>query len=241
MAILHGINAGYVFFALLGGVFPALLWLFFWLREDKKHPEPRALLIGTFLAGVATVLLALPIEERVAALYGAGAFVTIILWAATEELLKFGASLTTGLRSRAFDEPVDAMVYLITAALGFSAFENALFILKDLIENGSELGLLTASMRSIGATLLHVAASAIVGGALACTFYRSRWTRAGATLVGVVLAVALHTLFNQLILSSNGEKTLWVFGGLWCIIIGVILFFEYIKNSRSKTTLPSSF
>lgn len=241
MANFAGVDPGLVFLALLGGVFPAILWLLFWLREDKRHPEPRTLLIGTFLAGVATVLIALPIEERIVAFFGAGALLTIVCWAATEEILKFGASLTTGLASKAFDEPIDAMVYLITAALGFSAFENTLFILKDLLQNGGELGLLTGSMRAIGATLLHVAASALVGGALAYTFYRSRWARAGATAVGIVLAIALHSAFNQLILVSNGEHTLAVFGGLWVIIVGIILFFEYIKNRAPKSSLPSSF
>ena len=46
--------------ALVGGLLPAFLWLFFWLREDKEHPEPKGLLFFTFLAGMSTVILVLP-------------------------------------------------------------------------------------------------------------------------------------------------------------------------------------
>ena len=42
-----------IFVAVIGGVLPALLWLFFWLREDRCEPEPRRYIIFAFLAGMA--------------------------------------------------------------------------------------------------------------------------------------------------------------------------------------------
>jgi len=47
-----------VFFAFVGGLLPALLWLWFWLREDL-HPEPRRILLLTFTAGMVMAIVAL--------------------------------------------------------------------------------------------------------------------------------------------------------------------------------------
>ncbi|PIR47104.1 MAG: hypothetical protein COV07_00735 [Candidatus Vogelbacteria bacterium CG10_big_fil_rev_8_21_14_0_10_45_14] len=241
MAFTQGVEPTIVFFALLGGVFPALLWLFFWLREDKLHPEPRSVLVASFFAGVAVVLLALPAEQKIATIFSAGTFITILLWAATEEVLKFFGACATGMISKAYDEPIDAIVYMITVAIGFATFENTLFILRDLIQNGTDIGILTASMRAIGATLLHVAASAIVGGCIALAYYRHVFVKILTGIVGLILATLLHTLFNQIIIKSNGELTLYVFAGLWVIIVGIILFFEYAKQIKPRTSLPIGF
>ena len=40
-----------LFIAILGGVLPALVWLAFWLLEDRCEPEPKRYLLGTFIVG----------------------------------------------------------------------------------------------------------------------------------------------------------------------------------------------
>lgn len=74
--------------ALIGGMIPALLWLFFWLREDSGHKKPAGLLIMTFIAGMLAVILVLPIEKAIAGMFTDSTTLTI-LWAASEELLKY--------------------------------------------------------------------------------------------------------------------------------------------------------
>jgi RsiW-degrading membrane proteinase PrsW (M82 family) len=37
--------------------------LWFWLREDKEKPEPLLLIAITFIAGMAVVPLALPLQK----------------------------------------------------------------------------------------------------------------------------------------------------------------------------------
>jgi len=230
-AIFQAVSPSILLFALVGGVLPAVLWLLFWLREDARHPEPRSLIIGTFFAGAFVVIIALPAEQYSIRLLGGSITVLVLLaWAFIEELLKYLAALGTSFRSHAFDEPVDAMIYLITAALGFAALENTLFILKDLLEESSTIGILTASMRSVGATLLHVAAAAVIGGCVALAFYRSWPLKIIAAISGVLLATALHLAFNHLIMLGGGEHTFLVFGALWVLIIGIILFFEKVKH-----------
>ncbi len=48
--------------SLLGGIVPALFWLWFWLREDRLRPEPKSALLSAFIGGIIAVLLALFIE-----------------------------------------------------------------------------------------------------------------------------------------------------------------------------------
>ena len=49
-------------YALLSGVLPALLWLWFWLKEDNLHPEPRKVIARTFISGAIAVIFALIFE-----------------------------------------------------------------------------------------------------------------------------------------------------------------------------------
>jgi RsiW-degrading membrane proteinase PrsW (M82 family) len=51
-----------LFFAILGGALPPLIWLFFWLHEDA-HPEPKPMIVATFLGGVLIVPLAVILEN----------------------------------------------------------------------------------------------------------------------------------------------------------------------------------
>ena len=52
--------------AAAGGILPALAWLWFWLREDSDHPEPRRLIALAFLAGMVAVAVVIPLEKSVA-------------------------------------------------------------------------------------------------------------------------------------------------------------------------------
>ena len=92
-----------IFIAMLGGVLPALLWLTFWLMEDRCEPEPKRYLLLTFIAGGVVVFAALWIEQQTMR-YFTGTTL-LFLWAVTEEMLKFGAAYLVALRLRIFDEP----------------------------------------------------------------------------------------------------------------------------------------
>ncbi len=217
-----------LFIAILGGVLPALLWLTFWLMEDRCEPEPKRYLLLTFITGALSVFIALWLEQK-AQLYFTGATL-LFVWAATEELLKFGAAYLVALRLRVFDEPLDAIVYMVTVALGFSAFENMLFMLTPL-QNGDILRtIIVGDMRFIGAMLLHTLASATVGIALALAFYKGAKARRLAALVGVILAIFLHTLFNFFILGSSGGATFWIFLCIWFGIVVMLFMTEQIKQ-----------
>jgi len=154
--------------AVLGGVGPAILWLLFWLREDE-HPEPRLLILLSFLLGMLCVPLALPFQflfskyladsqeiTTVAQTSVVLAGLVVFLWASTEEILKYLASHIGAMRVKAIDEPIDWVIYMISTALGFAAAENTLFLLNPILEGNIIKSFATGNLRFIGATLLHV-------------------------------------------------------------------------------------
>jgi protease PrsW len=220
-----------ILFAIAGGILPTLVWLWFWLREDAQHPEPNRLLLLTFILGMCAVPLAIPLEQLFTHL-GFGPLVVFFGWALIEEALKYVAAYAGGMHTKAEDEPVDAMIYLITAALGFAAAENTLFILQPLLVGDVFTGLVTLNIRFIGTTLLHILSSATIGIAVAFSFYKNRRIRHEYFMMGLVGATVLHTIFNFLILRAGSVGIFIIFVFIWILIIGLLLLFESIKRIR---------
>jgi RsiW-degrading membrane proteinase PrsW (M82 family) len=223
-------NFDTIAYALLGGILPALVWLLFWLHEDSKHPEPRRLIRKTFLFGMLAVVFVLPFQKGVEMVFPELITLSLFLWALLEELFKLIAGYFGGLHSVEDNEPLDPLVYMITAALGFVALENALFIFGPLINGDAVQGLITGNLRFIGASLLHVVASGIVGAALSFSFYHSRFRRTLNLAIGVILAIAFHLTFNLLIINMGDFGTTLAFIMVWIGVAGLLLAFERAKR-----------
>ena len=219
-------------FALFGGILPALLWLIFWLREDRLHPEPRRFILYVFLTGMLAVPIVLPLEE-ITQRYVAGNLMFVI-WAFIEEGMKLGAAYVVVLRRREVDEPIDAVMYMITAALGFAALENTLFLAGAIKTGGFVNGLDLGVLRFVGASLLHVVASGALGFFLAIGFYKRGFMKKIDALLGLLAAICLHTLFNLFILKSEGSSmyTFTVFAFVWLAVILLLVGFEKVKQIR---------
>lgn len=217
----------YFVIAFLSGLIPALFWLWFWLREDKAHPEPKNLIASAFIAGMLIVALVLPLQQFAMAQY-TGTYL-ILVWVIIEEILKYSAALMVVLWNKAVDEPIDTIIYMITIALGFSALENALFIFNPLNHGDYIDSFLTGNFRFLGATLLHVLASGTVGIFMALAYYRSDVVRILSATLGLFVAIVLHALFNFFIIDASGETVLGVFMFVWMGIIVLFLIFEKIK------------
>jgi RsiW-degrading membrane proteinase PrsW (M82 family) len=217
-----------LFIAILGGVLPALIWLTFWLLEDRCQPEPKRYIFLCFVGGMLAVWPALIIEQWMATQFSGTTL--LVGWAATEEILKFGAAALIALMWADYDEPIDAVIYLVTAALGFSAMENALFLLTPVAAGDLLRSVVTEDLRFIGATLLHTLSSGTIGVMLALSFYQNAAARRAAAFGGVILAIFLHTLFNFFILQGGGDYTFWLFLVVWCGIVGILLTTEHIKQ-----------
>ena len=224
--------------AFAGGVLPALAWLWFWRREDSVHPEPRRLIALAFLAGMVAVVIPM---EKFAASYlktqelwlltaASTTTLTFIIWSAMEELIKYVMAKLTVLRRREDDEPIDPVIYMVTVALGFAAAENTLFLLSPLSGDSLLQTVLTGNLRFVGATLLHVLSSAVIGAAIGIAFYKSRRAKRWYTFIGVILAVLLHSTFNFLILNTPEEHLLRTFGLVWIGLVALLAVLEYIKR-----------
>jgi protease PrsW len=218
--------------AFLGGIIPSLLWLWFWLREDKKNPEPKGLLTIVFIMGMTAVIFVLPIQKFIQANIGSHNW-QLILWASAEEVMKFIAVLAVLYRTNYADEPIDWPIYLITAALGFAALENALFLIKPLALGETTVSLLTGELRFLGSTLLHTVSSAILGIAIGISIHMEKLKRAWHFIVGLFFAITLHSVFNFFIIKGNGDdfmEILKVFAFLWVAAIIVMLLFEKVRR-----------
>ena len=214
----------WAFFVALG-VAPSLIWLWYYLKKDE-HPEPKLMILKAFIFGFISTFLAFGLEFLfMKTVLGDGSacpeckydlpkmlglsagkdffilsFVFLGVLAYIEEAVKYLAAKISALRSKAFDEPVDAMVYLVVAALGFAAAENIGYILQDM-ENAVGI----AYFRFLSSTFIHALASAVAGYFFAFAVLRRKNVAFYAAL-GLIFATAIHAMFNAFIVLAEGNS-----------------------------------
>ena len=234
---------------LVTGLLPPLLWLWFWLKEDT-HKEPKGAIMKSFVLGMASVPIVLLLEYAWCSFslnYGfvkncdsstTTGFASLWLlapWAFIEEVSKFSVAWWADLRRSIYEAPIDAVIYLITVALGFAAMENILFLLK--VHTGGEkmLAILAvADLRFVGATILHTVTSGIVGVSIAFTFFHPE-IHARNIWGGLILATVLHTVFNKLIIGAGSSSSVFQsFLIIWTLALILIFFFEKVKRIKPQ-------
>lgn len=215
--------------AFLGGIIPSLLWLWFWLKEDKKNPEPKGLLTIVFIVGMISVIFVLQIQKFIQVNVDSHDW-QLILFASTEEIIKYLVVMVVLFKTTHAEEPIDWPIYLITAALGFAAFENALYLIKPLSVGQNTVGLLTGELRFLGSTLLHTVSSGILGIALGISLRIGGLKKKLYIIIGLLSAIALHSAFNFFIIKNNGSDFMRVFGFLWVVTIIMMLLFEKLRR-----------
>jgi RsiW-degrading membrane proteinase PrsW (M82 family) len=215
--------------AFLAGVTPALLWLWFWLREDKKKEEPTGLLTMIFILGMVTVIFVIPIQKFIQKNI-VSSELELIGFAAAEELIKYLAVIILVSRTPFVQKPLDWPIYIITAALGFAALENMIFLIQPFTLDESIVGLLTGQLRFLGSTLLHAVASGIIGISMGLSFFMHEGKRFWYLVGGIILAILLHSVFNFFIMKNNGDDFLKVYAFLWVVTIIIMLLFERLRK-----------
>lgn len=223
-----------IIYAILSGLVPASLWLWFWLRQDKEHPEPKGLIFLSFILGMAAVIFVLPAEKMANELI-LDEKTRLIAWAAIEEIAKYGAVSLLALHSKFLDEPLDYPIYFIVTAIGFAALENIIYVIEPLRNGEMVTGLITGNLRFLGATVLHINASALPGIALGLTFYSGWLSKKFMLLVGLSLSIVLHSVFNFFIMVDEGTNYITVFGFLWVVTIIIMLLFEKLRRMSGIT------
>ena len=215
-------------------VTPALFWLWFWLREDSEHPEPWPLIAISFLSGMAVIPLVIPLQQLAQEMHAGSEL--ILAWVIIEEAAKYLVALLVVLWNSAVDEPLDMVMYMIFVALGFAAFENALYAYQPLTMGAFQETLISGSMRFVGATLLHVLASASVGVFMAYAFYKSSTVKLLYGLLGLLVSIILHAAFNFAIMFGGGDAVLLTFLFVWLGVIVLFIVLEKVKKITPRNS-----
>ncbi|MFH1608582.1 MAG: PrsW family glutamic-type intramembrane protease [Patescibacteria group bacterium] len=219
--------------AILGGVIPAGIWLWFWLKESRKKSEPIGLIIFCFILGMISVVFVLPIEKFLQKNIQSSEL-QIISWATAEELIKYLIVLVIISKTKYLNRPIDWPIFMITAALGFAAFENALFLIEPITLGQTVVGLLTGQLRFLGSTLLHAVSSGIIGISLGLSFYMTAFNKKLYLILGILSAIFLHSTFNFFIMNNSGSEFIKILAFLWVATIINLLLFEKLRRMSGE-------
>lgn len=236
------------------GIAPSAVWLVYYLKQDH-NPEPKLAVFRVFCYGFISTFIAFGIEWIIihfmsrlspscsscsaavgqllsadsAPILVAISLIFLVILALTEEWVKYIAARISIVHSRYFDEPVDAMIYLIVAALGFAAAENIGYIFQN-PDNAVSI----AYLRFLSSTSLHALSSAIIGYFFTLSIIHGR-NKILFIVLGIACGTLLHAAFNFLIISSDWQQHATLF------IIALMLFAFFIVSLLFKSAKRLSF
>jgi RsiW-degrading membrane proteinase PrsW (M82 family) len=178
---------------------PAVAWLWYVRRKDVREPEPRLLVLFSFVLGCAAANVIAVLRPRIEGLFPvvtgfAGELIDAFgATALPEETAKLLAACLACIWSRQWNEPMDGIVYGVAAGLGFASLENVYFVAAS-----GDATLVIA--RAFTANLAHAAFTG--GAAFFIGLARLRYRRGALLAVGgFALTVLLHGLYDLFLFS----------------------------------------
>ncbi|WP_374977627.1 PrsW family glutamic-type intramembrane protease [Microbacterium trichothecenolyticum] len=184
-----------------------LVGVLFALRiVDRWEPEPRGLVMLAIAWGaIAAVAIALGVDLLLSMVFGpaTGAarevLQTVVQAPVVEEFAKgLGVFLIFATARRAFDGPIDGIVYGALVGAGFAFTENIQYFAVSFIEGGAAETTTTFFLRGILSPFAHVMFTSVTGFALGLAARRglSAGQAIGPGLLGLAGAIALHAFWN---------------------------------------------
>ncbi len=181
----------------LTGIIPAVFFMWYVDRVDRKRPEPRKILrLVALFGGLSTIPCiivqlvldkGLSINEHTPA---GALFTSYISAALTEESAKAVVLFLVVWRHPAFDERMDGIVYATRAGLGFALVENVGYLFGAHTDGGFAF---TFVVRA----LLAVPGHAIWAGFMGYFAARKRFDGKGPGLLGgLALAIFMHGTYD---------------------------------------------
>lgn len=230
------------FLLILFSLLPSIIWLAYYHRKDD-HPEPKNTILYVFFFGALCAGIGYFLQSKInlhffafleifsLPLLFSMLFYRFVVIAFTEEILKYFAFFFSVRRSSELDEPIDFIIYMITAGLGFAALEN--FIIFSSLEVTVFEMVRISLLRFLSGTLLHALVSGILGGFLIYA-YRRKKTR--IIFFGIVFATLLHGTYN--ILAERLEGGAFAFLSFFVLLILILsLFIKKAKTLKSVSLL----
>ncbi len=192
--------------ALLLSAVPALLWLGYFYLQDRHEPEPKHYVAGVYLAGgfvaapVASFIMhsLLPAPEsalEALTLSGDRVLHAVLVVGLAQEFSKFLVVRYSIYLSDEFDEPMDGIIYMTAAGIGFATAENIAYF------NGlSGVFLGIGAANAVVTTMAHACFAGVLGYALGRAKFADHtpMVRNLLLLGGLMLAATLNGLFNLL-------------------------------------------
>jgi RsiW-degrading membrane proteinase PrsW (M82 family) len=221
-----------------------LIWLYIIYRYDKYEPEPFIILIITGIAGgLMSSIPAALLNTAALSMLGLDSFffsdsgVAVdsfsllkfsLFVGFNEEIWKAAAALFILKRLKHFNEPADALIYSMTIALGFAAFENIEYTLMG--------GINILVLRSFTAVPLHVGLAAIWGMGIAKGKYIMGGRYFSVMLPYVAAAALVHAIYNylQFIVYSGFSLIIAVIFSLMVISYAVKRLNHFVEQSPFK-------
>lgn len=181
-------------------ILPGALWVMYFRSKDVYDPEPTGLLVRAFIVGALATIPAGLIEAPFRGLITNPPSLAAMLLASVfgigfvEEYLKYWAVRRAVYNHQEFNEPVDGVIYAVTAGLGFAALENVLYA----VSYGYSVGL----TRGVITSIVHASFSGIVGYAMGMAKFVPRGAK--QVLVGraVLTAAVLHGVYDFLLFTE---------------------------------------
>ncbi len=203
---------------ILAAIAPCAFWLWIIYKGDKYKPEPKRMVIRTFLFGMA---VAIPVAIIESILYpgsvqgnlavSTAAYVAFVVAGVTEEAGKFSVVRLSVYNSPHFEEPSDGLIYSAAAALGFASLENVIYVVS--------FGWQVLLVRGLFSNLAHVLFSSLWGYPLALTKL-GMLKHKSFTYFGLVAAMIAHGIFDFLFFT--GTLYTWLVVPLF---VGMAVFF----------------
>ena len=217
---------------LLVTILPSILIILFFVYSDK-FKEPKGEILKVFFYGILITIPAYFLNTYLDAFWynnfrvSEGLISSFLTAAPVEEGLKLSILYFFVYKMKDFNEPIDGIVYGVTASLGFATLENFyyVYLLADYFETSS---MSLAILRSFSAVPAH----AVFGVFMGYFFMKYVFIKKGDNLLfAFIVPFVLHGCYN-LFASSNFIVSLGLVLISW--IIALRMFSRLKKTQKEK-------
>ena len=215
---------------------PALFLIFIIYINDRYDREPLLLVLMCFVAGAFSTVLALVMESSFVLVFGFAPITvgwmfsyTIVGIGLPEQLAKLIATYFIAFKDKAFNEPMDGIVYTVAAGMGFATLENVLYI----TDMGYQIGLLRGVISLPMHMLFDVVLGYFVG--MAHNAYIKKQSYVKWLFTGLMLAAVIHGFYDFIIYSIADEGLMYA---AIIIFYALLVLFAIILVRKALSASP---